>query len=384
MLHVTSATIDLDALRHNALAVRSLTGSRAVLVPVKADAYGHGAVPVSRFLEAERLADWLGVATAPEAIALRDAGLELPVLKMSLSFAEELPALLGLANVALTVGDARTIDDAEAAAARAGVTCQVHLAVDTGMRRVGCEPADAVAMARRIASCQHLALQGIGTHLPISDVADDGGFTDDELARFRAVVASIQDDRAAAGLPPVSFVHSANSGGVLGHGLDGITMVRPGIMMYGYYPDATTPRPVALRPVMTLTSRVTYVKQVPAGQTVSYGRTWTAPRTTWIATVPVGYADGYSRLNSNQGAMLINGRRCPIAGRVCMDFTMVDLGPAGEPPAQVGDAVTWLGSDGDQSITADDIAHIMGTISYEVLCLAGPRVPRQYVDVDPI
>lgn len=370
----------MDALRHNALAVRALVGDRAVLVPVKADAYGHGAVPVARFLEAEHLADWLGVATAPEAIALREAGVTLPILKMSLSFANELPALLALPNVSLTVADQCTIEQAEAAAAAANTICQVHLAIDTGMRRIGCWSADALATARHIAASPHLNLQGIGTHLPISDVADDGGFTATELAEFRDVVATIQTARDQDGQPRVPFVHGANSGAVLGHDLGWTTMVRPGIMIYGYYPDATTPRPVELRPVMSLTSQVAFVKRVAAGDTVSYGRTWTAPRDTWIATVPVGYADGFSRLNSNRGAMLVNGRRCPVAGRVCMDFTMVDLGPANEAPAKVGDVVTWLGSDGDQAITADDVAQIMGTISYEVLCLAGPRVPRHYVD----
>lgn len=379
MLHATSAVIDLGALRHNLLAVRALIGERALLVPVKANAYGHGAVAVSRFIEDEHLADWLGVATVPEAIELRQSGINLPILKMSLSFEDELPSLLGLPNVALTVADDRTIDQAEVAAKAAGLTGHVHLAVDTGMRRVGCEPSQSIAMAQRIAACEHLNLQGIGTHLPISDLADDSGFTDEELASFEALVDAIQDDRASAGLAPVPLIHPANSGAVLGHNLGCATMVRPGIMVYGYYPDATTPRPVGLQPVMSLTSQVTFVKPVPAGQTVGYGRTWQAPCDTWIATVPVGYADGFSRLNSNQGSMLINGRHVAVAGRVCMDFTMLDLGPADQPPAQVGDTVTWLGRQGDEVVTADDLANIMGTISYEVLCLITSRVPRHYI-----
>ena len=380
MLHATYATVHLNALRHNLEAVRSLVGTRAILVPVKADAYGHGAVPVSRFIESEHLADWLGVATAPEAIELREAGVTLPILKMSLSFAEELPALLALPGIALTVADMATVDETEAAAAAAGKVVPVHLAVDTGMRRIGCEPDQAIAVASHIAACQHLELQGIGTHLPISDVADDDGFTAHELEIFRGVCQQIQHHRETDGLPPVPLVHGANSGAVLGHQLAGDTMVRPGIMVYGYYPDATTPRPVELRPVMSLATKVTYVKRVPAGQTVGYGRTWTAGGDTWIATVPVGYADGFSRLNSNRGAMLVGGRRCPVAGRVCMDFTMLDLGPAATAPASVGDDVVWLGSQGDQLVTADDLARIMGTISYEVLCLISARVPRIYAD----
>jgi len=377
VLYSTRAMIDLDALRHNVTALRSLAGNRLLLAPLKANAYGHGAVALAQFLEREGLADWIGLTTVPEVRELRDAGVGLPILKLSLSFPDELPALLAY-DAAVTVADEAGVDAVEAAASTAGVTAQVHLKIDTGMRRVGCEPDAAVALARCVSACQHLNLQGIATHLPISDVADQG-FTETQLAGFLAAVQAVQDDRAAAGLAPVPLIHASNSGGVLGHNLDGLTMVRPGIALFGCYPDATTPHPVTLRPVMTLTSKIAAVKQVPAGQTVGYGRTWTAPDDTWIATVPVGYADGYSRLNSNRGSMLVNGRRCPVAGRVCMDSTMLNLGSSVAPPAKVGDTVTWLGTDGDETITADDLAAIMGTINYEVFCLIGPRVPRDYV-----
>ena len=387
MQYATRATVHLDALRANIVAIKSLIGDRHLLMPVKANAYGHGAVAVSQFLEREGLADWLGVSTVPEALELREAGVGLPILKLSLSFRDELDALLAN-DIALTVADEPAADDAEAAAAARNTVARVHLKIDTGMRRIGCEEAAAAGLATYISACHHLDLQGISTHLPISDEADDDGFTETELAGFTDVVAHIQADRAAAGLAPVPLVHASNSGGILAHSLDGLTMVRPGIALYGCYPDATTPRPVELRPVMSLTSKVAAVKRIAAGQTVGYGRTWTAPRDTWIATVPVGYADGFSRLNSNRGAMLVNGRRCPVAGRVCMDTTMLDLGPcedAGpgsspEPPVQVGDLVTWLGTDGAETITADDLAAIMGTISYEVFCLIGARVPRDYAD----
>ena len=384
--YATRATVDFAALRHNLQAVRSLVGDRRVLATVKADAYGHGAVPVSQFIEREHLADWLGVETVPEAVDLVDAGIELPVLKLSLSFTDELVPLIAR-DVALTVASVDDIDAAEVAAAAVGEIAHVHLKVDTGMHRIGCTEADAVALTRRISACRHLDLQGVFTHLPISDGPDDG-YTDAQLARFQAAVVSIQDARAADGLPPVPLIHASNSGGILGHVLDGLTMVRPGIMLYGYYPDtAATPRPVELQPVMTLTSAVSFVKRVAAGETVGYSRTWTAPADRWIATVPVGYADGFSRLNSNPssngghgGSMLINGGRYAVAGRVCMDATMLDLGSADRPcPAAVGDKVTWLGTDGSEAITAADLAALMGTISHEVLCAVGRRVPRDYV-----
>ena len=379
--YATRATVDLAALRHNLTAVRSLVGDRLVLATVKANAYGHGAVPVSQFIEREHLADWLGVETVSEAVDLVDAGVELPVLKLSLSFPDELVPLIAR-DVALTVASDDGIDDAEAAAAAVGSVARVHLKVDTGMCRIGCTESDAVALSSHISACRHLDLHGVFTHLPISDAPDDG-YTDAQLARFQGIVASIQDARAAEGLPPVPLIHASNSGGILGHGMDGLTMVRPGIMLYGYYPDTVaTPRPVELRPAMTLTSAVSFVKCVPAGDTVGYSRTWTAPTDRWIATVPVGYADGFSRLNSSTaggGSMLIGGRRYPVAGRVCMDATMLDLGPADRPcPVAVGDKVTWLGVDGSESIDAADLAALMGTISHEVLCLVGSRVPRDY------
>ncbi|WP_052459977.1 alanine racemase [Tessaracoccus massiliensis] len=217
-----------------------------------------------------------------------------------------------------------------------------------------------------------LRLGGIFTHLPVSDVADGADFTSAQLERFDGVVAEIEN---AVG--PVEWVHAANSGAVLGHSLGRSTMVRPGIMIYGSYPDAKTPPSRPLRDVGTWTSRVSFVKRVAAGETVGYGRTWTAPRDTWVATVAVGYGDGYSRLLSSRGRMLIGGRSYPIAGRVCMDQTMLDLGPD-EPSVQVGDEVVLMGTSGQERIGVEELADLMGTITYEVTCLIAARVPRVY------
>ncbi|MCL1840355.1 MAG: alanine racemase [Propionibacteriaceae bacterium] len=382
MLYATCARIDLEALAHNVAQTRRIIGpDRALLAAVKANAYGHGAVPISRFLEEQGLVDWLGVATVPEAMALRDAGVRLPILKLSPCFPEELDAAVAI-DLALTVTDTITIEAAEAAAARAGVTVHVHLSIDTGMRRLGCEPEQAARLARSIAACHHLDHQGIFTHLPVSDTAEGDGFTRAQLARFAAAVAQVQDARSSLSLPPVPLVHASNSGAVLRHPLDGLTMVRPGSMLYGNPPDADTSVPVELAPVMSLVSEVVALRIVPAGQTVSYGRTWTAPADTWIATVPVGYADGFSRLNSNTGCMLVGGRRRPVAGRVCMDLTMLDLGPvtdADVPPARVGDEVVWLGAQGDARISAVELARVAQTIHYEVTSTINPRVQRIYL-----
>jgi alanine racemase len=379
---VTHAEVNLAAICRNVRAAREAAPGMKVLVAVKAQAYGHGAVPVARRLADEHLADWFGVATVSEGIELRAAGIDTPILRLSHCFADELAAAMA-ADITLPVVDATTIDDLAQAAGKVGrASYPVHLAIDTGMGRIGCRPQDAVGLAARVVD-RGLDLQGLFTHLPISDTPRGNEFTRSQLDRFCAVVRAIQQARAAAGRDPVPLVHAANSGAVLGHRAEVCTMVRPGIMAYGYYPDATeSPRPVSLQPALTWRSRVSFVKVVGAGQTVGYGRTWTAPNDSWVATVPIGYGDGYSRLNSNRGRMLVGGRSYPVAGRVCMDQTMLDLGPVrpGEPaPVAVGDEVVVLGTQGKQTLSADELAALMGTISYEVTCLIGTRVPRVYI-----
>ncbi|MBB1511497.1 alanine racemase [Tessaracoccus sp. MC1627] len=363
--------VDLDALHANLAVARDLAGGRKVLAAVKANAYGHGLVEVSRSIQQRGSADWLGVALTTEAQALRDAGVTLPVLKFTPTLAEDLPEAIA-AGVTLSVGDSRSVDEAQAAALAAGVTVDVHLKIDTGMRRVGVDPADAVALAERLAASSHLRVGGIFTHLPVSDVVPGEEFTRGQLALFEATVAKV-----AAVVGPLELVHAANSGAVLGHDLGSTTMVRPGIMIYGSYPDAATPPTRPLRDVGRWTSRVSFLKRIAAGETVGYGRTWTAPRDTWVATVAVGYGDGYSRLLSSRGRMLIDGRSYPVIGRVCMDQTMLDLGPDG-PMVGVGDEVVLMGTSGGERIGVEEIARLMGTITYEVTCLITARVPRTY------
>jgi len=239
------------------------------------------------------------------------------------------------------------------------------------MRRIGVEPAGAVALARLLRTLPGIALEGVMTHLPISDAPAGDSFTDAQLSLFHEVAAAVQ---AEVGHLP--YVHAANSGGICGHPESWGTLVRPGIMAYGSYPDHATPRTVPLRPALSLVSRVSYVKRISRGETVGYGRTWTATRDTCIATVPIGYADGYSRLLSNRGSMLVGGERHPIAGRVCMDQTMLDLGP--DTSVRAGDEVVAIGRQGQEEITAWDVADLMDTIPYEVTCLLAPRVTRVY------
>ncbi|HET7723413.1 MAG TPA: alanine racemase [Propionibacteriaceae bacterium] len=370
MLYATHARVHLDHIVANLRAVRERVGERAVLLAIKGNAYGHGAVPVARAVLAAGAADWLGVATVPEGVELREAGITAPILKLSHALDDEVEEAVR-AGLVLTVVSADTVVAAERAAASLGLTCEVHLKVDTGMRRIGVEPMAAPAVARLADHQPHLALTGIFTHLPASDDPTQDEFTRGQLQTFTEVV-----DRVSTAIGrTLPYVHAANSGAVLAHPDAWGTMVRPGIIAYGSYPDPSTPRTVDLLPGLTLASRVSFVKRIRAGETVSYGRTWTAPSDTTIATVPIGYADGFSRLNSNRGHVLVNGRRYPIAGRVCMDQTMVDVG---DDDVAVGDEVVAIGPQGDNEITATEVASVMGTIPYEVTCLLTRRVTRLY------
>ncbi len=361
----------LDHIRANLAAIRDRVGARKVLAAVKADAYGHGAIQVSRMIELTGVADWLGVANVNEGVELRVAGIRMPILKLSVARGDEV-AVAVAAGLALCVVDQASVAEAAVAAGGQGVTVEVHLKVDTGMRRIGCTPKEAPELAKLIDAVPGLRLGGLMSHLPISDSPAGNEFTRAQIELFRDTVERVVAERG-----PVPLVHLANSGGVLAHPDSWFDMVRPGVMIYGAYPDPQVAQTVQLRPGLEWRSRVTFVKQVSAGETVSYGRTWTAPADTWLATVPVGYGDGYSRLLSNRGRMLIDGVSYPIVGRVCMDQTMIDLGPQTE--VSVGDEVVLVGSSGEEEITTAEVAGLMGTIPYEVTCLINRRVARAFV-----
>jgi alanine racemase len=254
------------------------------------------------------------------------------------------------------------------AAREAGRPATVHLKVDTGMGRVGVAPGDAPALALLLAALPGVELEGVLTHLPVSDTADPA-FTRDQIAWFRGVAESVQE---AAGRR--LLVHCANSGAVLGHEAGWLDLIRPGIMVYGLRPDPETPATIPLKPGMSLFSRVSFVKKVAAGTSIGYGRTWIAPRETFVATIPAGYADGFNRLFSNRGRVLVGGRSYPVVGRVCMDQSMVDLGL--ETDVKVGDEVVLMGRSGEEEISCEEWAEKLGTITYEVTCQVSPRVVR--------
>lgn len=371
MLYQTHVLVHLDAIRFNLEGIRKAVGDqRKILIAVKANAYGHGAVPIARLAESAGM-DWLGVATVPEGIELRQAGINLPILKFSQAFPEEMESSVEN-NLTLTVYDKENITTLQSICFKLEKHTNVHLKVDTGMGRIGASSEDAVEIAVFIErDCPNLHLQGIFTHFPVSDLPDDQ-FTENQISLFGSVVSAITESIGRR----VEIVHAANSGAILDYPYAWFDMVRPGIMVYGYYPDKQTIHSITLKPGLSFHTRVSTVKQVKAGTSISYGRTWQAPRDTYIATLPVGYADGFNRLFSNQGRVLINGRSYPVVGRVCMDQTMIDLSPVTD--VRVGDEVVLIGASGDKEITCDEWAEKLNTITYEVTCQINSRVKRYY------
>ncbi len=371
LLYHTHVQVHLDNIGANIESIRRKIGpERKILIAVKANAYGHGAVEVSR-KAAEIGVDFLGIATVPEAMQLRQAGICLPILKFGPTFSEEIEAAL-INDVTLPICSYENAIETQQVSAKLNKKSPVHLKVDTGMGRVGVPVDQASELARLIErDTPNLYLEGAFTHLPVSDSADQA-FTIEQVKRFKTCVGEIESVIGRK----LDLVHCANSGAVLGHPEAWMNMVRPGIMIYGYYPDKTTPRTIDLKPGLSMLTRVSFIKKVAKGDSIGYGRTWLAPVDTWIATIPVGYADGFNRLFSNSGRVLINGESFPIVGRVCMDQSMVDLGP--ETLVKIGDPVVLIGKSGDNEITCDEWAEKLHTITYEITCQINSRVTRVF------
>jgi alanine racemase len=341
-------------------------------MPVKADAYGHGAVPVA-WAALEAGAQYLAVATVDEGIELRKAGITAPILLLSVPLPAELSDAVAGDLIPL-VGDREYAEAAALAAKQAGKRLAVHLKVDTGMGRIGCPSNAAADLAAFISSTPSLELAGTATHLAVADslAEADIRYTKEQLVRFRDAVEEIRRAGIDAGI-----LHAANSGAVLFHDDALFDMVRPGILLYGYkaqgaVPDVTGDMP-GIEPLMELVTQIVYLKRVKAGETVSYGRTWSAPQDTVIATLPVGYGDGLPRRLSGNFSVRIRDAMYPLAGRICMDQCMVDLGP--DTGIRRWEPVTIFGGDAPD---AASLAAQLGTISYEITCDINKRVPREY------
>ncbi|MHB8757063.1 MAG: alanine racemase [Bacillota bacterium] len=364
------AEVDLGAIAHNVKELIRVKEPRVkFMAVVKANGYGHGAVPVAKAALAAG-AEWLGVAILSEALELRRAGLAGPVLALGFTPPEQSDAVVAndISQTVYTVEAARALSEA---AARAGRPARVHLKVDTGMGRLGVTPDEAgLAVTRAIAGLPGLILEGVFTHFATADAVDKG-YARAQFERFAAFLARLE----AAGLR-FGLRHAANSAALIDLPETHLDLVRAGIAIYGLYPSDEVERRVDLRPAMSLKVRVAHVKEVPAGTGVSYGRTFVTGHPSVIATLPIGYADGYPRSLSSRGVVLVRGRRAPIIGRVCMDQCMADV--TGIPGVTPGDEVVLMGRQGDEAVTADDLARLEGTINYEVVCDITARVPRVY------
>jgi alanine racemase len=369
----TIAEVDLTALAFNLKGVRQRVGPGvSVMAVVKANAYGHGMVDVARFAEG-RSADAFGVALAEEGVTLRKAGITSPILAFTLpSKAQaELYPEFGLEATVCSLTEARHLNRAGERRRR---TVPVHIKVDTGMNRLGLRVEHLAGYLGAMARLKRLEVKGIFTQFATADERNKK-FAYMQLGRFCRALDIAHQERA---LPEV--IHMANSAAILDLPESTFTMVRPGIMIYGYYPSRETTESVPLRPVMTLKSRVSFVKWIKAGDGVGYNRRFVARRRTQIATLPIGYGDGYSRLLSGKASVLLNGRRYPIAGTIAMDQMMVDVGT--DDVAQ-GDEAILIGEQEKERITAWDLADPLGTIPYEVCCWVNTRVPRVYLHRRP-
>lgn len=383
--HMHWAEIDLDALVHNFGLARNAAHGREVMCVVKADAYGHGAVPVARAL-ARAGAAYFAVATPEEALQLRRHGVTGRVLVLGLVSPRRV-AELHRNNVELAVG---SLACAKAYAAARAADCasplKVHIKLDTGLARLGLGTgAAALEEALAIAALPGIEAAGLFTHFAVADDPSEDAYTEAQMQLFTNAAAALE----ARGFAP-PLLHCANSPGLMAHPTGWGNAVRPGIMLYGVNPCQTDPQGVKeygllpppaalpLRPVLSLRARIAQLHRIPAGQTVSYGRTWAAPEETLVATIALGYADGLLRTLSGHTEMLLHGRRVPQVGRIAMDMCMLDV--SGVPEAQEGDVVTIIGRDGQEEISAGEVATRVGTIPYEILCAIGLRVPRIYME----
>jgi len=335
---------------------------------IKADAYGHGALPIARRLEREGV-EWLGVALAEEGLELRRGGVETPILVLG-GFGPAQAPLLVAARLTPTIFRAEQIDALERAAAARGEVAEAHLKIDTGMGRLGMPVTGLTGLCDRLADSPHLRLTGACTHCAVADDPADP-YTAAQLQEFLRGVNLLR----GRGLSP-GLLHMANSAALVDHRATGMTLVRPGLLLYGYNASPRTALPV--RPILTLKSHIVDLREIPQGGSVGYGRAWKASSPSTIATIAIGYADGLPRSAGNRGQVLLRGRRAPIVGRVSMDLTTIDVSAL--PEAEIGDEVVVIGAQGGEILGADVLAAASGTIAWEILARLGARVPRVHFE----
>jgi alanine racemase len=378
--HIAWTEINLGAIRHNVQTLKKAVGKDVKLMAVvKADGYGHGAIKVAR-VALKNGATWLGVARLSEAIKLREAKIKAPILIFGHVRDCDIE-LIAEHDLTITLLHQKMAEDIALEALRQGVYIKAHLKIDTGMGRLGLLPDhlrarpainnDAAKEIRIISELENIKLEGIYTHLPSAD-SKDKTYTEYQLENFNLLLEEILRNGVS-----LNICHVANSACIIDLPQASYDMVRAGISLYGLYPSNEVYKAnTLLKPAMSLKSVITSLKEIPAGFKISYGMTYTTQITTKIAIVPVGYADGYPRLLSSNGFMLVRGKKAPIAGRVCMDQTMIDVGHI--PVVRPGDEVVLIGKQGKEEITVDEVANRAGTINYEIVSNLATRLPRVY------
>ncbi len=369
------AAVDLDAVRYNMEQMhKHLSPGTKMMGVIKTDGYGHGAVPIGRELEALSYVSGYAVATAEEAFTLREAGLKKPILILGYTFPYSYEQMIeeGVRSTVFTYEAAKELSDIAVAA---GKKCKIHLKIDTGMTRIGIHPDDeGVTLIGQIVGLPGLEIEGIFTHFATADEADRTK-TYQQMMLFKEYAEQVESRLGLA----IPMKHCSNSAGIAEIPEANMDAVRAGIILYGLWPsdEVQADGRIQLRPMLSLKSRVVYVKTVPKGQEISYGGTYTTTRDTRVATICIGYGDGYPRSLSNRGHVLVKGQRAPILGRVCMDQFMIDVTDISSP-VRVGDQVTLIGTDGGEHITMEELGAVSGRFNYELACDIGKRIPRIY------
>lgn len=366
----TRVEINLDNIAYNIQQIgRNATPELKVMAVVKADGYGHGAVQVAR-VAARRGIEWLGVAKLEEGVQLRESGIQSPILILGLSGPPQAQEILKyrLSQTVYTRELARALS---AQAERLGQTAKVHVELDTGMGRAGVMPEEATSFFKEISHLQGIKVEGAFTHFSVADKKDKS-FTELQIKRFSETIANLEKEGI-----PIPLKHAANSAATLDIPSSYFDLIRPGIMLYGLYPSPEVSHRPHLKPAMSFKTKVAFLKTVPAHISLSYGRTFTTKKRSRIVTLPIGYADGYTRALSNRAEVLIKGKRAPVVGTICMNMTLVDVTRI--PDAEVGDEVVLFGKQDGAEISVDELASKIGTINYEVLCNVGEKGPRVYI-----
>lgn len=364
----TWAEIDLEVIAHNCRAIQGVLAKNAgIMAVVKANAYGHGMNEISKVLQKLKIA-YLGVATLDEALTLRKAKIRTPILILGSVLPEEAEIAVKN-NITLTLCNTELLK-ALKSIVKDGLKPKVHIKVDTGMGRIGVWHEDAVKFVKETNKIKAIDIEGIYTHFSIA--GRDKFFTQHQINYFEKILSALED----LGIK-VPLRHAANSIACVDWKKSHLNMVRPGIIIYGIYPKRNFPRLIELKPAFSLKTKIAFIKNTPPGRSISYGRTYITQQDTKIATLPIGYADGYGRILSNKAEVLVGGRRAPVVGKVTMDQTMIDVGHMKD--VKVGDEVVLIGKQKDDEIRIERLARLAGTIPYELVTGITSRVPRLYL-----